>query len=95
MSAQPNYPVGYLDPAVTLRMRVAEGLCAIAESLAMAGKMRRARRCMAAVRRILDEIARIAALSGEGSAAAQDLRTHLEELQHRARNAETVLRLIE
>jgi len=94
MSAQPDFRFASFDEATALQMRVAEALCALVESLAMAGKIRRARRAMAAARRILDETSRIAA-SPQNSEAARDLRACLDELDHRARNAETVLNLLE
>jgi hypothetical protein len=95
MSAQPNFPFESFDEAIGLRMRVGEALCAVVESLAMAGEIRRARRAMAAVQKILDDTARVAFFSPEGSAAAKDLQPSLDELRHRARNAETVLKLLE
>jgi hypothetical protein len=95
MSAQPSFPTASLDEATELRMRVGEALCSVVASLAMAGRIRHARRAMAAVRGIVDDTARIAGFSAEDSAAAQELRTCLDELQHRARNAETVLKLLE
>lgn len=95
MSAQPNFSTESLDEATELRIRVGEALCSLVESLAMAGKIRHARRTMAAVRGIVDDTARIATHSPENSAAGQGLRTCLDELQHRARNAETVLNLLE
>ena len=94
MSAQSNFSSASLDEATQLRIRVGEALCSLVESLAMAGKIRHARRAMAVARGIVDDTARIAALSPENSAAGQGLRAILDELQHRARNAETVLKLI-
>ena len=95
MSAQPNLPFQSLDEITELRIRVAEALCVLVESLATAGKIRHARRSMAAVHQILDHAARLAAFPSDNAAAAQELQACLDELQHRARNAETVLKLVE
>jgi hypothetical protein len=95
MSAQPEFPFESLDEATELRLRVAEALCMVAESLAMAGRIREARRAMAAVQKIIDHTTRLAASSPRHEAAAEDLRAGLDELQHRARNTETVLKLLE
>lgn len=95
MSAQPNFPTESFDEALDLRMRIAEALCSLVESLAMTGKIRHARRAMDEVRAIAEETSRVAATSPQDSAAAQDLRSSLSELQHRVRNAETVLKLLD
>ena len=93
MSALPNSPFESFDEAAHLHMRVAQALCAVVESLAMAGQIRQARRAMAAVQKIIDRTAQLSVLSED--ADASDLQSCLRELRHRARNAETVLKLIE
>jgi hypothetical protein len=95
MSAQPDFPFESLDEATELHIRTAEALCSVAESLAMAGRVREAHRAMAAVQKIIDHITRLAASSPQQEAAAGEVHTSLDELQHRARNAETVLKLLE
>lgn len=94
MSAQPN-PFESFDEATYLRLRVAQALCAVVESLAMVGNIRQARRAMAAVQKILDRSAALAASSPRHEVAENDLQTCVAELRHRARNAETVLKLVE
>jgi hypothetical protein len=95
MSAQPNLPFQSLEEAAELRIRVAEALCALVGSLATAGKIRQARHSMAAVQKILDQTARLVASPSHNAASAHELRACLDELQLRARNAETALKLAE
>jgi len=95
MSAQPDSPFEAFDEATHLRLRAAQALCSLVESLAMAGKIRHARRAMEAVQRVIDQTARLTVLPLADSAPSNELQNCLKELRHRARNAETVLKLLE
>jgi len=95
MSAQPNVVQRSLEDPILLRIQMGEALCAVAESLALAGRRREAHRCMNQVGKILDEVTRYAAGWGPPGDPAQELESALAALRHQARNVETVLKLLE
>jgi len=94
MSAQPDFPREFLDDTILLRFSIGEAMCALAKAQAMAGKLQEARRSIDAVETIFEEIA-LFAQSPPAKATAQELEECLRSLRHRARNAETVLKLVE
>ncbi len=94
MSAQPDFSREFLDDTILLRLSVGEALCSLAEAQAMAGELRAARRSIEAVETIFEEIT-LFAQSPAAKAAGQELEECLRSLRHRARNAETVVKLVE
>jgi hypothetical protein len=94
MSALPDFSREFLDDTILLRLSIGEALCSLAEAQAMAGDLRAARRSIDAVATILDEIARFAQ-SQAAKATVRELEECLRSLRHRARNAETVVKLLE
>ncbi len=82
--------------AVRLLIMTADALCAVAESEALAGMAQRARESLAMVGHIMDEASGFAAAGRAISAdEARELLQLVRAVQHRARNMETVVKLLE
>lgn len=92
LSAHPDFFRKPLGETIRSRIHAAEALCAQVESLAVAGRLDAARQLMAEVYAILDEATCSAAAC---EPPADGLAASLDDLRHRARNAETVLKLLE
>ena len=93
MSAQPDFSRESFDEGMRARIHAGEALCAVVETMAVAGRLDLARRNMAQINAILNEATRCVAAGG--SSAPDSLAALLDGLRHRARNAETVLKLVE
>jgi hypothetical protein len=93
MSAQPDLPGDFIDATIRARIRAGVTRCDLIESLAVAGRLDLARKSMDEVNAILEDVDRFT--SDCKPSVAAKLAPDLDDLRHRARNAETVLKLVE